>query len=152
MQQQFADGSPLARTASPWHTLGRWSRVAGLACLPFAAGLAAGVIGPSTLTSSLSPVTACAILLLGVPLWFLIAEALAAVLRPLIKARRPFVAVDAACGIGLLFVLFSLLITPWWGAAVSALVAAAVWWLVAMRTHEAFRAAVEHRPIRHRAA
>jgi hypothetical protein len=146
MQRQLADESPLARPTSFWHKLGRWSRVAGFACLPFVAGLLAGVVGPSCLTSSLSPVTACAILLLGVPLWFLIAEALAAVLRPLIRARKPFVAVDAVCGIGLLFVLFSLLITPWWGAAASALAAAVVWWLVAKQTHRAMRSARENRP------
>jgi len=131
-----AHGSPVPR----WRRAGRWIRVGLLACLPFAIGMLVGLATPATLSPSLPPLVAGAVLILGVPLWFLVAEALAAGLRQAISHRRTFLAVDAVCGLGLLMLLYSLLVTPWWGALTCALAAAATWCAVAKRTHAALRA------------
>lgn len=130
------NASPTALTR-----LSRWLLVGLLACLPFVAGLLAALLGPAELRTSLHPWLACLILLLGVPLWFVVAEALASAISQAIKPRTLFVVVDALCGYGLLVLLFSMLVRPWWGAASCAAATAIVWWVTAPATFRWFRRA-----------
>lgn len=124
-----------------WSRLARWVLVGLLACVPFACGLLAILIAPTQLRSSLSPWLAAGILLLGVPLWFVVAEALATALRRVISSRRAFVAVDALLGFVLLVVLYSMVVAPLGGAALCAGVAAVAWWVTAPITHRRYRRA-----------
>ena len=120
---------------------GRWLKVSVLAVIPFVAGLLVAVFTPVDLRSSVSPLMAAAVVILGVPLWFVVAEALAAGLGAMIKNRAIFLIVDAIIGYALLVLLYSMLIFPLWAAAACALAAAVCWWLTAGKARRAYAAA-----------
>lgn len=131
--------TPTAQRRAPWRAAG-WTVLGALgAALPFAVALLLPALSGSVqLRPSLHPVTAAAVLLLGVPLWFVVAEALAAALRRAIRIRGVFIVADAVCGLGLLVILFSTTVVPFAGAVGCAVITTLVWMLLARPLHRTF--------------
>lgn len=139
MENAARDGHTQAQGG--WARLGQWLLVGLLACVPFACGLLALLVIPTQLRSSLVPWLATGIILLGVPLWFVVAEALASALRKFIRPPRLFTAVDAVLGFALLVLLYSMIVASLLGAVLCAGVAAVAWWISAPWTHRRYRLA-----------
>lgn len=140
-QQPLADDRADRDTSPCPRTLLRIRlRLLTLCVLPFVAGLLVAAVGPATLRSAVPTWIAVLLVIVGIPLWYLVATALAAAVRPLTKGRPwLFHAIDGVLGVGLLALLYSMLFTPFHGAFLAALATGVVWAMLARRIHLAYR-------------